>query len=162
VLTTIDTARAKGLKGEQLQKGIEKAIKTYMPMSGQDPLRKDYFSHFILRLAYCRTEDLRRWFLQNEIELFKYRFQYNRPEDMNRWLADNGLKYEAISRAEADALKDQLRDMAKCRREDGAERQEHYKVRRAASVLSCDSANLASHVCYLASRGRPCRCPLKR
>jgi DNA primase large subunit len=34
---------------------------------------KDWISHFVLRLAYCRTEDLRRWFLAQEVALLKYR-----------------------------------------------------------------------------------------
>ncbi len=38
----------------------------------QDPT-KDWISHFVLRLAYCRTEDLRRWFLAQELALLKYR-----------------------------------------------------------------------------------------
>ena len=37
-----------------------------------DPM-KDWISHFVLRLAYCRTEDLRRWFLTQEVALLKYR-----------------------------------------------------------------------------------------
>lgn len=128
LLSTIDMARAKGMKGEQLADTIRKAQKQYMPLS-QPGLRKDYFSHFILRLAYCRTEDLRRWFLQNETELFKWRFTHNPPEDMNHWLASNGLRYEAISREERDALRDKLVEMSKCRREEFSEHQEYYKVR---------------------------------
>ena len=128
LLSTIDMARAKGQKGQPLADTISKALKQYMPLS-KPGLRKDYFSHFILRLAYCRTEDLRRWFLQNETELFKYRFTNNPPADMGRWLADNGLRYEAISRDERESIKDKLVEMAKCRREEFSEHAEYYKVR---------------------------------
>lgn len=34
---------------------------------------KDWISHFVLRLAYCRTEDNRRWFLAQEVALLKWR-----------------------------------------------------------------------------------------
>lgn len=34
---------------------------------------KDWISHFVLRLAYCRTEDFRRWFLAQEVALLRYR-----------------------------------------------------------------------------------------
>eukprot|EP00980_Cylindrotheca_fusiformis_P026623 scaffold16662_cov112-Cylindrotheca_fusiformis.AAC.1 len=37
-----------------------------------DPM-KDSISHFVLRLAYCRSEDLRRWFLAQEVALLKWR-----------------------------------------------------------------------------------------
>ena len=42
-------------------------------------VRKDEVSHFALRMAYCRTDELRRWFLQNECTLFKHKFDGIRP-----------------------------------------------------------------------------------
>lgn len=38
-------------------------------------MRKDQVSHFILRLAYCRTGDLRAWLLTHELALFRVRFK---------------------------------------------------------------------------------------
>ena len=133
LLSTIETCRAKGLKGPDLEKAIRKARDMYMPLTSAG-LVKDHYSHFILRLAYCRSEDLRRWFLQNELELFKWRFQHNPPVDLAAWLAANDLKYEAIAPEEAAELSDKLDEMARSNakrdRTDGeaTRRQDHYKV----------------------------------
>ena len=57
MLSTIDIARAKGLKGQQLESTIRKARDDFMPNTQQN-LRKDMCSHFILRLAYSRRRPL--------------------------------------------------------------------------------------------------------
>lgn len=49
-------ARAKGLKGADLEKSIRKARDDSMPNTPAG-MRKDRFSHFILRLAYCRRRE---------------------------------------------------------------------------------------------------------
>ena len=41
---------------------------------------KDIISHFILRLAYSQTEDLRRWFIAQECHLLKFRVDQLRDE----------------------------------------------------------------------------------
>lgn len=70
--------------------------------------REDYLSHFILRLAYCRSLDLRNWFIAREMELFKMRYLHLSPEGLKRFMATNKLYYVPISREEKDAVKDCL------------------------------------------------------
>ncbi|KAM3606038.1 uncharacterized protein V6R79_009759 [Siganus canaliculatus] len=70
--------------------------------------RKDHISHFILRLAYCQTEDLRRWFIQQEVDLFRYRFNDLFPKQKLDFLHKNNLQYDTISVEEKKSLLDKL------------------------------------------------------
>uniref|UniRef100_A0A3P9LEQ8 DNA primase large subunit n=1 Tax=Oryzias latipes TaxID=8090 RepID=A0A3P9LEQ8_ORYLA len=70
--------------------------------------RKDHISHFILRLAYCQTEDLRRWFIQQEVDLFRYRFTDLPPQQKLEFLHKNNLKYNTVSDKEKKELSDKL------------------------------------------------------
>ncbi|CAO3644859.1 unnamed protein product [Cunninghamella blakesleeana] len=58
--------------------------------------RKDHISHFVLRLAYCRSEELREWFLRQESELFKFRYEQEIVEDRKRFLENSNLSWKVI------------------------------------------------------------------
>lgn len=78
---------------DSYQSKMSNATKSHMPLSVVDDRglqtkhveerRRDHISHYILRLAYCRTEDMRRWFLSQETELLRYRFRNMNSDDIN-------------------------------------------------------------------------------
>ncbi|XP_054023976.1 DNA primase large subunit [Dryobates pubescens] len=70
--------------------------------------RKDHISHFILRLAYCQSEDLRRWFLQQEMDLLRYRFNQLTPGLMQKFLEYVNLSFEAVSEDLKNELAEEL------------------------------------------------------
>lgn len=41
--------------------------------------RIDHISHFLLRLAFCRTDELRKWFISLEIDFFRFRMNCMSP-----------------------------------------------------------------------------------
>ncbi|XP_039252683.2 DNA primase large subunit-like [Styela clava] len=71
--------------------------------------RKDHISHFILRLAYCRSDELRRWFLEKEVDLFKYRFNCESTSSIKQFLMLNDMTYYPISEEEKEKFSAHLK-----------------------------------------------------
>lgn len=69
----------KALKEDLIKNNLKKYVRLMSGLGGQTELdtqarRADHLSHYILRLAYCRSENLRRWFLAREMDWFKIKF----------------------------------------------------------------------------------------
>ena len=66
--------------------------------------RKDHYSHFILRLAFSSTEDLRRRFLRAEAALFRLRFQSDNVRERQAFVESLNLDWEIVTEQEKQAL----------------------------------------------------------
>jgi len=122
VLRSIDALKQKGFKPRELDAELGPLLAQTLPLRpsaqhAEADARKDRVSHFILRLAYSRSEELRRWFLTQECALFKSRLSALDARQLATFLADNGLNFEACSDDDAEERSHLL---AKCNRDGGA------------------------------------------
>ncbi|KAM4109440.1 hypothetical protein ACJW30_03G120700 [Castanea mollissima] len=81
-------------------------------LDASEVVNKDIISHFVLRLVYSRTEDLRKWFLSMETNLFRYRLLFQRPEAQRALMAEFDLPYRVASNAELESVKEGLKQVA--------------------------------------------------
>ncbi|KAK3297204.1 eukaryotic and archaeal DNA primase, large subunit-domain-containing protein [Chaetomium fimeti] len=70
--------------------------------------QRDHYSHFILRLAFASTEDLRRRFARVETMLFRLRFQTDDSRERAAFVSGLNLDWEPVSDAEKRELAPQL------------------------------------------------------
>ncbi|CAF1108744.1 unnamed protein product [Adineta ricciae] len=119
--TTLSTAPT--YKKDEIEKLLRKELKdklhhlkfiifpTFTGTSSND-LQNDIISHYILRLAFCPSEEERRWFITHELELFRYRFQVLTKAEQLAYLNDStsNIKqfYELVSDEEKRQYKDSL------------------------------------------------------
>ncbi|KAI9105623.1 eukaryotic and archaeal DNA primase, large subunit-domain-containing protein [Phlyctochytrium arcticum] len=121
VLKAIETAQIRAGPDGDLTKYVDPVLKEHLPLGrnavitavGAERLyqerRKDHISHFLLRLAYCRTQDLRRWFISQETRLFLYRFNQEEQKERNRFLRATKLEMDVISANDKERIAPQLR-----------------------------------------------------
>jgi len=114
VLRRIDVLRAQGITGDKFISGVVKADNKYLfPVNSKtyiEDRKRDLISHYVLRMAYCKTEELRRWLLANESQLFSIRLGNTKASDVDRFLVKNDIKYPPITQAEK--LKQRVQLMA--------------------------------------------------
>lgn len=68
----------------------------------------DIIAHFMLRLAYCRNDDFRRWLSVQETRLFKhvlFAHTYNNEAFLKNLLEEKNIKYDQVPADEWEALK---------------------------------------------------------
>lgn len=109
VLRGIEDLRARNARPEQLQEGIIELFNKHISSATREETqRKDAISHFVLRLAYCRTEELRRWFLSQECDLFRARFRHMLPDEQRQFLEMSGFPFKSTTLEEFQKVKDSL------------------------------------------------------
>ncbi|XP_044268880.1 DNA primase large subunit-like [Tribolium madens] len=101
------------IKDDLTKAGLKKYVRLMGGTSGTSDLdyqarRADYISHFILRLAYCRSEQLRRWFLSRELEWFWIRFTAQSREGVRNFLRIFKFSHSPISEDEKNSLRHEL------------------------------------------------------
>ena len=75
----------------------------------QDERRKDHYSHFILRLAFSATEDLRRRFSRLETTLFRLRYKMDDARERQDFVSSLDFAWEMVNEKEKLELGDELR-----------------------------------------------------
>ena len=105
MLTSIENWIASGKKQDEIVQLITEKERQLDLLARNE---KDEVSHFALRLAFCRTESLRRQFLLSETMLFKARFQQMQSEQKAKFIK-NELGYKNIEREEFDEIAGDLK-----------------------------------------------------
>lgn len=95
-----------------LQKFLPLSANTSSSSSSDPRLKnerqKDHYSHFILRLAFSATEDLRRRFVRVETMLFKFRFQQDDLKERRAFVDSLNFDWETVSEEEKQQLAENL------------------------------------------------------
>ncbi|KAA8898908.1 eukaryotic and archaeal DNA primase, large subunit-domain-containing protein [Sphaerosporella brunnea] len=116
VLGEIESALYRNKSPQELKATLQALTQKYLRLdantSSSSPLpeqrQKDHYSHFILRLAFARSEDLRRRFSKAETILFKYRFESDDGTERAEFISSLGLNWEPVSEEERNELAKQL------------------------------------------------------
>ncbi|KUJ10968.1 DNA primase, large subunit [Mollisia scopiformis] len=116
VLAELEACSFRNKSPAETAEHMKPLLQKYLPLasssSGSSTLQaerqKDHYSHFILRLAFASTEDLRRRFSRVESMLFRLRFQADDLKDRQAFVESLNLDWETVSSEERAMYAPQL------------------------------------------------------
>lgn len=112
VLAELESCSLRNRSPEETLDYMRPIMDKFLPLSQntarssalQQERRKDHYSHFILRLAFSGTEDLRRRYSRLERELFRIRFLNNDTRDRQEFVDGLRFDWEKVSEEERREL----------------------------------------------------------
>ncbi|KAI8370234.1 eukaryotic and archaeal DNA primase, large subunit-domain-containing protein [Blakeslea trispora] len=115
-LQVLRAIEAASLRNKDLKTELPQVLEQHLPLRSNlsksvdlyEERRKDHISHFVLRMAYCRSDDLRQWFIKQECTLFQYRFEQEPMEEKKNFLNDLNLNWKILTSEEKEAIREQL------------------------------------------------------
>ncbi|EPQ25975.1 uncharacterized protein PFL1_06430 [Pseudozyma flocculosa PF-1] len=121
VLAEVESSQARNRSYPEMKEAVNAMAKKYLPLAANTAARstdvqlertKDHVSHFVLRLAFCRSEDLRRRFVKAETTLFRLRYESDDTAEREAFLADLKtalqFKWDDVSHDEMRLYREQL------------------------------------------------------
>ncbi|KAI6036110.1 DNA primase large subunit [Pisolithus microcarpus] len=145
ILAEIESSYARNRSWDELKEVTEKLCKKYLPLHANatalgkiNPLeerKRDHLGHFVLRLAFCRSEELRRRFVTTEKTLFRVRYEGELREEKMEFV--NSLNFGWVKvdtnerssfEAELKALEVKPPGLPRTDEQEGPRAQEYVKV----------------------------------
>lgn len=111
ILIEIESAIARNKSMKEIEGLIKSDLTKKLPLhtDNVEDWKKDYYSHFILRLCFCRTKELREKFVKAETCLFKIRFNMLTSADQIKFVRSLNLSVmQVITEEEKKHLGPQL------------------------------------------------------
>ncbi|CCC67028.1 hypothetical protein NCAS_0A04700 [Naumovozyma castellii] len=111
ILLEIESCLSRNKTLKEIETLIKPQFQKLLPFNTDSFLdkKKDYYSHFILRLCFCRTKELREKFIRAETLLFKIRFNMLTSFDQIKFVKSLNLsKLQFITDEEKTELSDKL------------------------------------------------------
>lgn len=138
VLAEIESSLARNRSLDELKVITHEQYMKYVPLhtnnhpNVEEERRRDHLGHFVLRLAFCRSEDLRRRFVKAESTLFRVRYDNANAVERDQFLSSRNFSWIPVSSEEKAQYNDELSSMyhiSKNDRPDAFDKERFYKVK---------------------------------
>ncbi|KAJ7709969.1 eukaryotic and archaeal DNA primase, large subunit-domain-containing protein [Mycena rosella] len=135
ILAEIESSAARNRTWEETKTVTATQCEKYLPLKSSTAVgadresqrRTDHLGHFVLRLAFCRSEELRRRFVKAETTLFKVRYESDDSTEREQFLSSRDFNWIAVDKTEKDKYRQDLSSYQG--RADTFESDKYYKVR---------------------------------
>ncbi|KAH7915016.1 DNA primase large subunit [Hygrophoropsis aurantiaca] len=138
VLAEIESSFARNRPWDDLKTVTLAQCQKYVPLNNNTAVtvdvdtqrRNDQLGHFVLRLAFCRSEELRRRFVKAESTLFRVRYDSDDRREREAFLKSRDLDWIEVGDAEKKTYEKELQALEiRKAGEDHTNEERYYKVK---------------------------------